>query len=181
VPSQRTRAAQAPRVSRVVPPNSSGRHFGGQSQGSGAQTRRQRARSVRDLPGGEQYRTTQRDIKGISSSAPQLFAQFLICGVFITASVLTEHKTYLDRMSEVLWRLTAVTALYFILALMSMNKVMGQFTVQFGWLIVAVVFMKSVSNIGRTFNVLAAQGSGQSDTELTADNTTDAPPHEYLQ
>jgi hypothetical protein len=185
VPSQRTRPAQSPRVSRVVPPNRSGRHFAGQSQGSGAQTRGHRARSVRDVAvvgaATEQYRASHRDLEGVSSAAPQLFAQFLICGVFITASVLTEHKTYLDRMSEVLWRLTAVTALYFILALVSMNKTMNPVSIQFGWLIVAVIFLKSVSNIGRTFNVLAAQGSGQTDTELTADNITDAPTHEFLQ
>jgi hypothetical protein len=185
VPSRRMSPAQAPRVSRVVTPNPQGRHFTGGSGGTGAQSKGYRARSVRDVAAvgaaSEQYGATRGDLKGISAAAPRLFAQFLICGVFVSASVLTEHQTYLDRMSEVLWRLTAITALYFILALVSMNKTMSEVAVQFGWLIVGVVFLKSVSNIGQVFNALAGAGTGLSDADLTSDNTTDQPPHEYLQ
>ena len=164
--------ATAPRASRVVPPNSRGRHFGSggtpdNSPGLYRQARR----------GGGQANS---DLQSVSPAAPKLAAEFLLAVVLIVAAAMGKPGGYLDRMSEILWRLTALTAVFFILALASMNTVMNKVSVQFGGLIVVAILLMEVKTIGQVFNVLAGKGTGADETALTADVTTDPPPHNIL-
>lgn len=169
----RGRPATAPRVGRVVPPNSRGRHFAGSggtpdnlgpSRGSGG--------SGSGGQGGGSL--TGRDLQ-TSSAAPKLAAEFLLCAVLIVGVAFTKPGSYLDRMSEILWRLTAVVALFFVLSLISMEKHMTGITVAFGGLVVGAILLKDVNTITRTFNVLAGQGTGDTTDVLTSDVKSDQP------
>jgi hypothetical protein len=162
--------ATAPRVGRVVPPNSRGRHFSsgggtpdnlGPSGGSGS-------RGSGGSGGGS---LTGRDLQ-TTSAAPKLAAEFLLCAVLIVAVAMSKSGSYLDRMSEILWRLTATVALFFVLSLISMNKNTTKITVAFGGLVVGAILLKDVNSMTRLFNILAGQGTGDTEDVLTSDVKT---------
>jgi hypothetical protein len=125
-------------------------------------------------------RQAHRDAKAISPAAPTLAAQWIICMVLLMLGALTKPGEYLDKMSEVLWRGTAITALFFVLALASMSDGARPITKAFGWLVVGGILLKQVSTIYRTIDVVAGQGTGDQTDTLTADVKTTPPPHNIL-
>lgn len=170
--------ATAPTVGRVIPPNRSGRHFsngGGTPDNLGAN----RASGGTGGGGGGGGALTGRDLQ-TTSAAPKLAAEFMLCAVLIVAVAMSKPGGYLDRMEEILWRLTATVALFFVLSLVSMNKNMSRITVAFGGLVVGAILLKDVNSMTRLFNVLAGKGTGESKDDLTSDTTTDEPPHNIL-
>lgn len=162
--------ASIPRVSRVVPADSSGEHFqGGQRRAA----RTQRSGGSGGGGGGsdviqptQQYQQTKRSLGEVSSATPKLAAEWLICVLIITATQLTKDDEYLSNMSEVLWRVTATTGVFFVLAIASMAKQLTGITVAFGFLIVLVVLYKNTDEIKTVFDVASGKGSGQTADQL---------------
>jgi hypothetical protein len=122
----------------------------------------------------------------VSPAAPVLAAEYLTCGIIIMVQGLTSPGDYAVKMSQVLWRMTAVTVVFFVLALTSMNNTLNKVSVAFGALIVAGVLYHAGSNIGDTLNELAGKGRTTADgtptdsATLDAEVTTSPPPHNIL-
>ena len=176
--AQRSQPARVPRVSSVVPPDQQGQHF---QQGRARGPQRQSG----GFPGREarqNYREARGTLGEVSSVTPKLAAEWLVCVLIIGATTLTKPGDYLGKMSETLWRLTAVSGLFFVLALVSMYRKAGDATVAFGALIVVGVLFKSSQEIKTVLDMAAGQGSGEDKAKLTADLDSSEPTvHNILQ
>jgi hypothetical protein len=85
-------------------------------------------------------------------------------------------------MGEALWRITAVTLLFFILALASMSESMKQITVAFGALVAITILAKSAGEIKNVLDAAGGAGTDVDKATLTADLNPNAPvPHNILQ
>lgn len=184
-----SKPATLPRSSQLTPPRAGGSHFSRAGGASGASPSRSgRQPASRRQGGGPTFRGAKADLKSVSPQTPKLAAEFLVCVLIITISTFTKPGDYAVKMSQALWRLTAVTALFFVLALWSMSEKYGKIATAFGVLIVAGVLYHAGKDISGTINEVA--GMGQTDPTtgkavdtavLTADVTTAAPPHNLLQ
>lgn len=101
---------------------------------------------------------------------------------------MTKPGDYAEKMTSVLWRLTAVTGVFFALSLASMSPRLAKFTVAFGGLVVAGVLYNAGSGIASTINELAGQGRVDATTGTKTDSATllaevkgDQPEHQFLQ
>jgi hypothetical protein len=184
---RQAKPAQLPRVSKVVPADSQGGHFqGGSAQRSQAvRTQRTAQGSQRQSAGSSlpSYSQTKGKLeRNVSSAAPKLAAEWIVCVLIIGATALTKPGDYLTNMTEVLWRLTAVTAMFFVLALASMARPMREITVAFGALIVLGILYKSSQEIKTVLDEAGGLGSGEDKTQLTADLDPDTEPkHNIVQ
>jgi hypothetical protein len=177
---RQSKPARVPRVSRVVPANQSGGHFG---QGSTRRAQTRSGRISRSYPVAE-YQDTKRGLGQVSSATPKLAAEWLVCVLIITVTQLTKGGDYALNMSETLWRLTATSGLFFVLALASMSRKLSGVTVAFGFLIVLVVLYKNTNEIKTVLDVVAGKGTGETSTQLDADTDPGASTkvgHEFVQ
>lgn len=175
VPRSRSNPATVPRISKVVTPVKAGRSRpasqpGGMRLGGGG---RGAVRSVYG-PGNE---APSRKLKEFSPATPALAAEYLACLVIIAVNTLSQPKDYSARMTQVLWRSTAVTAVFFVLALASMNAKISKITVAFGGLIVAGVLYNATSSVKNTLDALAGKGTGTSASDDATFLASTEPPH----
>jgi hypothetical protein len=109
-----------------------------------------------------------------------LIAEYALAVFFIMWTVFTSKDTYVNAMSTAMWRLTALTFLFFVLALVDHGGRPGKAAVAFGALIdLGVIFSATNQNvIGSIGNVLSGQGQGVSTTAaLKSAGGSDEPPH----
>ena len=167
--AQRSRASQpatVPGISQVVRERRTRPQTGGQ--------RFQGSRPVRE------YQDAGSALKQISPAAPVLAAEYIACLVIVGATVLTGKGEYGDNMAQTMWRLTAVTAVFFVLALASMSEKLSGPSKAFGGLIVGAVLLKSVKSVRGVLDELSGQGTGEDKATLTSDLSTAEPPHNIL-
>jgi hypothetical protein len=117
----------------------------------------------------QEYQSTKRGLGEVSSATPKLAAEWLVCMIIITATSLTKGGEYTLNMSETLWRATAATGVYFVLAVLSMSKRLSGVTVAFGFLIVLVVLYKSTNEIKTVLDAVSGKGTGLTSDQLDAD------------
>jgi ABC-type multidrug transport system fused ATPase/permease subunit len=118
----------------------------------------------------------------VSSATPKLAAEWLACIIIITATTLTKDGEYGTKMAEALWRMTAVTLLFFVLAIVSMSDSMNKITVAFGGLIVITILAKGTGEVKKVLDAAGGAGTGEDKTTLTADlNPNEPVPHNILQ
>jgi hypothetical protein len=179
--SQRSNPATVPRVSQVVKPAHTPRHAAPRAQGGPAarpgafRLGGQGRGAVGSVYGDAQ--PPSRTLKSVSPATPALAAEFLVCELIIIVNTLSRPKSYNEKMSEVLWRSTALTAVFFTLALTSMSQRMSKITVAFGGLIVAAVLYNATSTVKTTLDALAGKGTGvTAATSATLEASTE-PPH----
>jgi hypothetical protein len=178
--ARQSKPAQLPRISRVVPANPV-KQPGGQGSARRAQTRS--GRISRSYPVAE-YQDTKRGLGQVSSATPKLAAEWLVCVLIIIVTQLTKGGDYALNMSEALWRLTATSGLFFVLALASMSKKLSGVTVAFGLLILLVILYKNTNEIKTVLDVAAGKGTGETSTQLDADTDPGASTkagHEFVQ
>jgi hypothetical protein len=104
--------------------------------------------------------------------------------IIIAVTSLTKGGEYTLNMSETLWRMTAATGVYFVLAVLSMSKKLSGVTVAFGFLIVLVVLYKGSNEIKTVLDVFSGKGSGQTSDQLDSDIDPGASTkagHEFVQ
>lgn len=181
----RSNPAEVPRISKLVhTQNASGSqrrevHFERASSGS----QRQSAGNSGTSPV-QGYRQTKRSLGEVSGATPKLAAEWLVCVLVIAATQLTKDNDYLSNMSETLWRVTATTGVFFVLALASMDKRLSGLTVAFGGLILVTIIYKNTDEIKTVFDVASGKGSGQTTATLDADIDPSASAkvgHEFVQ
>jgi hypothetical protein len=151
--NRQSKPATVPRVSRVVKP------------------KRPQTRSGRisgSYPVAE-YQDTKRGLGQVSSATPKLAAEWLVCVLIIVASMLTRDGEYTLNMSEALWRITATTGVFFVLAVASMSKALSGVTVAFGALIMIAILFKSANEMKTVLDVASGKGSGATSDQLDAD------------
>lgn len=179
-----TSPAQVPRISKLVHTSDpAGRqrrevHFARPDSGS----RPAAAQPARTGSGGPSYSQVRGQARQVSAATPKLAAEWLVCVMIIGATSLTKEGDYGVKMGEALWRITAVTLLFFILALVSMSENMKQITVAFGALIVITILAKGAGEVKHVLDAAGGAGTGEDKATLTADLNPDAPvPHNILQ
>jgi hypothetical protein len=87
-------------------------------------------------------------------------------------------------MSEALWRITATTGLFFVLAVASMSKNLSGLTVAFGALIMIAILFKSANEMKTVLDVASGKGSGATSDQLDSDLDPGASTkvgHEFVQ
>jgi hypothetical protein len=187
--NRQTRPAQVPRISKLVhTSDAAGRqrrevHFA-RPESATAPPRQSFGDSQRNSSGGNvpSYSQVRGQAKQVSAATPKLAAEWLVCVIMIGATSLTKEGDYGVKMGEALWRITAVTLLFFILALVSMNESMKQITVAFGGLIVITILAKGAGEIKKVLDAAGGAGTGEDKDVLTADLNPNAPvPHNILQ
>jgi hypothetical protein len=132
----------------------------------------------------QEYQDTKQGLGEVSSAAPKLAAEWLVCMIIIAVTSLTKGGEYTLNMSETLWRMTAATGVYFVLAVLSMSKKLSGVTVAFGFLIVLVVLYKGSNEIKTVLDVFSGKGSGQTSAQLDSDIDPGASTkagHEFVQ
>jgi hypothetical protein len=160
--ARQSKPATIPPISQVTPAR-------GSRSGRGTQRPRTRSDRVsRSYPVAE-YKDTKRSLGEVSSATPKLAAEWLICVIIIAATQFTKGGDYTLNMSEALWRLTATTGVFFVLAVASMSKRLSGATVAFGFLIVLAILFKSTNEIKTVFEVAAGKGTGQTSDQLDSD------------
>jgi hypothetical protein len=171
--------ATLPRVSRVTPspsaraPRTTGRARGRTGRSSGPSP----------FSG---VRSGQRGLRSVSPAAPRLAAEYLACVIIISAQAMTEPGDYASRISAAMWRITAVTVLFFVLALASMSERASKVSVAFGLLVVLGTLYHAGKNMGGTLSQIAGQGrtddSGQpvDKATLTAELKQPDPGHTIM-
>jgi hypothetical protein len=192
VPARRTRTsqsrnspAQVPRISKLVHTSDPGGrerrevHFARPDAGGSRPSGPQRQSSGPSVPS---YSQVRGQAKQVSSATPKLAAEWLVCVMIIGATTLTKQGEYGTKMTEALWRITAVTLLFFVLAIVSMSDSMNQITVAFGALIAITILAKSASEVKNVLDAAGGLGTGEDKTTLTADlNPNEPVPHNILQ
>ena len=186
--NRQTRPAQVPRVSKLVHTTDPGGrqrrevHFARPDRGGVPDNA---PRGSQGNSGGSNvpsYSQVRGQAKQVSAATPKLAAEWLVCVIMIGATSLTKEGDYGVKMGEALWRITAVTLLFFILALVSMNESMKQITVAFGGLIVITILAKGAGEIKKVLDAAGGAGTGEDKDVLTADLNPNAPvPHNILQ
>lgn len=170
--SRQSKPATIPRVSRVVP-----------QQRAPRAPRTRSERISRSYPV-EEYQGTKRSLGQVSSATPKLAAEWLVCVLIIVASTLTRDSEYTLNMSEALWRITATTGLFFVLAVASMSKNLSGLTVAFGALIMIAILFKSANEMKTVLDVASGKGSGATSDQLDSDLDPGASTkvgHEFVQ
>jgi len=187
--SRQTRPAEVPRVSKLVhTSDAAGRqrreiHFARPSNRGGVPDNP--PRSAQGNSGGgnvPSYSQVRGQANQVSSATPKLAAEWLVCVIIIGATTLTKEGDYGTKMGEALWRMTATTLLFFILAIVSMSDNMNKITVAFGGLIVITILAKSTGEVKKILDAAGGAGTGEDKDTLTADLNPNAPvPHNILQ
>lgn len=108
-----------------------------------------------------------------------LLGEFVLGVVVIIWQQFSRDNSYEDKMSEMLWRLTALTGVFFILALMASSAKASKVAAAFGLLIDLGILYNATSDIKDMFNVASGQGIG-STVQLVSDTKVDPPPHNIL-
>lgn len=181
VQSRRSQPATVPRVSQVVKPAHTPRHAAPRAQSSPAarpgafRLGGQGRGTVGSVYGGSQ--PPAKSLKSVSPATPALAAEFLVCELIIIVNTLSRPKSYSEKMSEVLWRSTALTAVFFTLSLTSMSQRMSKVTVAFGGLIVAAVLYNATSTVKTTLDALAGKGTGVTATTSATLEASTEPAH----
>lgn len=156
--SRQSKPATIPRVSQVVP----------REERAPRRPRTQSGRVSNSYPATE-YRDTKRSLGQVSSATPKLAAEWLVCVLIIVASTLTREGDYTLNMSEALWRITATTGVFFVLAVASMSKSLSGLTVAFGALIMIAILFKSANEMKTVLDVASGKGTGATSDQLDAD------------
>lgn len=173
--SQRSNPATVPRISQVVkgPKHAAPRAQGGPAGRPGAMRLGGQGRgAVGSVYGDAQ--PPAKTLRSVSPATPALAAEFLVCELIIIVNTLSRPKSYNEKMSEVLWRSTALTAVFFTLSLASMSQRMSKITVAFGGLIVAAVLYNATSTVKTTLDALAGKGTGvTASTSATLEASTE--------
>lgn len=152
----------------MIPGDSSGGHFRSGTSNRARSPRTRAERVSKSYPVAE-YQDTKRGLGQVSSATPKLAAEWLVCVLIIVASTLTREGEYTLNMSEALWRITATTGLFFVLAVASMSKALSGVTVAFGALIMIAILFKSASEMKTILDVASGKGSGATSAQLEAD------------
>jgi hypothetical protein len=116
-------------------------------------------------------------LSDVSPATPALAGEYLVCLLIIIVNTMSQPKDYGARMTEVMWRTTAVTAVFFVLAVASMNHHISKVTVAFGALVVGGVLYHATSTIKNTLDAFAGQGTGTSASDDATLLATTEPPH----
>lgn len=119
----------------------------------------------------------ERRLADVSPAAPALAAEYITCMIIIVVTCLTKDKGYTDKMTELLWRSTATTAVFFVLAMASMSQKASKITVAFGALIVLGILYNATSTVKTTLDALAGAGTGVSKTDSATLEASTQPPH----
>lgn len=139
--------ATVPRISKVTP-----------SPSARAPRTKARARGTRPSSPLRGFRSGQRELRSVSPAAPRLAAEYLACVIIISAQAMTEPGDYASRISAAMWRITAVTVLFFVLALASMSERASKVSVAFGLLVVLGTLYHAGKNMGSTLSQISGQG-----------------------
>ena len=139
-------------------------------------------------------RSERRESRGRSNNLPSfslgnvgkdatstLIAEYLFAVVVIFLSVFTGSSLgYAQQMSSALWRVTAVTAIFFVLSLAARGGKSGKVATAFGLIIDLGVLFEAVKSdtIKTAGDILSGKGSGVNDTTLTSDITGEPDVHE---
>ncbi len=155
------------------------------------QSRSSRAKGSRSRPGSS---ASGQILTGPKTGA--LITEFLIAVLLIIIGVFTSSKSYAARMSAMLWQLTSLFLVFFVLALLDKGGKMSKAAVAFGAMIdLGILFVATqqslpgVSGTGGTTSpvqafatALTGTGAQVGDAVLTVDDATDtAPAHEIPQ
>lgn len=161
--------------------------------GAALAARSQRASSKQEqarTPPASQARTRTRTrkppsaggFKGPSLSGPHtsaIFAEYIAAVVIITLGIFVKGgaQGYSQVMSNVMMRLTALTAVFFVLFLLAGSKRGGQAAVWFGLLIdlAAILTAARSQTFSTTADIIAGKGTGVETATLTASTTETEP------
>jgi hypothetical protein len=112
-----------------------------------------------------------------STHTAGLIAEYIAGMVLIAWGIFTGQKDYLEAMSEAMWRMTALTFVFFVLALVARGDKSGKAALAFGAIVdLGILFHATQTNVIKTMgNVIAGQGTGVDNTTLTADIQTTEP------
>lgn len=96
-----------------------------------------------------------------------LIAEYVLGVFFIFWSVFTSKDTYVNAMSTALWRMTALTAVFFILALLDHGGKPGKIAVAFGALIdLGIIYTATTQNVIKTMaDEISGKGTGVTVTD----------------
>jgi hypothetical protein len=134
---------------------------------------RKSRRSGLNLPTSDKRRTSP--FRKVTSRAPALFAEFLVAVVIISISLFTETKDrgYQTVMAEVMMRLSALTAFFFVLFLLTSSKRGGEFAMYMGLLVDIGILYRAVQkgNLTNFTSAISGQGIEQGTPSLAADIT----------
>lgn len=108
---------------------------------------------------GSSYRRTRSALRSVSPVTPQLAAEYLLCVLLIFLATMTKKGDYIEKMTTSLWRISAVTFVFFTLALVSMKQSIAKLSVVFGAVVVLGTLYTAAKDIGPMLNVLSGQGS----------------------
>ncbi|HXN73777.1 MAG TPA: hypothetical protein VN861_14625 [Candidatus Acidoferrales bacterium] len=184
-------------ITRIYPPGARpGGGGAGGTAGGGRATGRQaggRQGGAPQRPGGAPRksapsipRPASRNYGGdiTANVSPAIGAEYVICLVIIVLQQMTSPGDYATRMGSMLWRITSLTAVFFILALTSTYDKAAKVTVAFGALIVGGVLYHAGNNMASTLAQVSGQGRVDSGTGVTVTSdvvsqelSTPAPPH----
>jgi hypothetical protein len=105
---------------------------------------------------------------GHASKTTTLMAEWVLAIILIIWSVFDGAKGYMDAMHDALWRLMAVSGVFFVMALLMRGKNTGKVAVAFG----AIIDLALLLNLGKNgvFSSLSGvlSGKGTGGTMLTA-------------
>ena len=168
-PERATRPGRATQRRAVVKGAVEGAEGGPAGVAAGAAKGRTQARKTAR---GSTTRGSRMNIKQLSGPASgALFAEYFAGALIITLDLFTKSATqgYLGTMSKIMMRLTALTAVFFVLFLMTGSKRGGQAAIWFGLLVdLGVIFTAAR---GQTFTTVASEISGKG-TGATLDAAT---------
>lgn len=108
---------------------------------------------------GSSYRRTRSALRSVSPVTPQLAAEYLLCCLLIFMVTITKKGDYAEKMTTALWRLSAVTFVFFTLALLSMKQSAAKLAVTFGAIVVLGTLYTAGKDLGPLLKILGGQGS----------------------
>lgn len=159
-------------------------HFTGSSrQGTGVSRRTSGGKTSRKkgIAGGKFPKLSS--AKAGSPQVSTLIAEWLIAVVLIMWGVLSGNKSYVEGMQNALWRMTALSGVFFVLALVMRGKNTGRVAIAFGALIDLALILQAVNRdeIKSLANVFSEKPSGGSTEGIVLDASkgpTDSAPQE---
>jgi hypothetical protein len=141
----------------------------------------QRLQQTRQQAPGQAYGAVKQQVSGPHTGA--LIAEYILGVFFIFWAVFTSKDTYTNSMSNALWRMSALTMLFFFLALVDHGGKSGKIAVAFGGMIdLAIIFTATSQNvISSMAKVVTGEGAGGGidlTSALTQAGGSTEPPHE---
>jgi hypothetical protein len=137
--------------------------------------------AVNQRIGQQAYGAVKQQVSGPHTGA--LIAEYILGVFFIFWAVFTSKDTYTNSMSNALWRMSALTMLFFFLALVDHGGKSGKIAVAFGGMIdLAIIFTATSQNvISSMAKVVTGEGAGGGidlTSALTQAGGSTEPPHE---